>query len=172
MVRFAAGASPVTDDRSVVDFTTPRHARANFGLGEWVTGGLTAAGVGELGLRSELGLREFDRIYAFRDSPLPLVASYGAQSAEAFAADVRARAGRREMKAAALAIGSVRRLAADLRTLGQPARSLEVVDRALSLVPREASAPLREMRTQLLREMGRDAGGGAGDPAGGAGANP
>jgi hypothetical protein len=170
MVRFAAGALPVTDDRSVVDFTTPRHARANFGLGEWVTGGLTAAGVGELGLRSELGLREFDRIYAFRDSPLPLVASYGAQSAEAFAADVRARAGRRELKAAALAIGSVRRLAADLRTLGQPARSLEVVERALSLVPREASAPLHEMRAQLLREMGRR--GGAGDPAGADGAKP
>ena len=90
MVRFADGAPAVTDDRSVVDFTSPRRARANFGLGEWVTGGLTAAGVGELGLRSELGLREFDRAYAFRDSPLPLVASYGSQRP----ADVRRRAAR------------------------------------------------------------------------------
>ena len=156
MVRFAGDAPAVTDDRSVVDFTSPRRARANFGLGEWVTGGLTAAAVGERGLRSELGLREFDRIYAFRDSPLPLVASYGDRDPQAFAAEVRAAAFRREMKAADLAIRAVRRHAADLRTLGQPAQSLAVVDRALALVPRAASTPLHEMRAQLLREMGRE----------------
>ena len=60
------------------------------------------------------------------------------------------------MKAADLAIRAVRRHAADLRTLGQPAQSLAVVDRALDLVPREASAPLHEMRVQLLRETGRE----------------
>jgi spermidine synthase len=156
MVRFAGNAAPVTDDRTVVDFTTPRHARANFGLGEWVTGGLTAAGVGEHGLRSELGLREFDRCYAFRDSPLPLVAGYGPRDASAFAQELRAKAFRRELKAANLAIASARRLAADLRTLGRPARSLEAVDRALALVPREASGPLHQMRAQLFREMGRE----------------
>jgi hypothetical protein len=156
MVRFAGDAPAVTDDRSVVDFTSPRRARANFGLGEWVTGGLPAAAVGEGGLRSELGLREFDRIYAFRDAPLRLVGSYGGHDPHAFAAAVRARAFRREMKAAGLAIRAVRRHAADLRTLGRPARSLEVVERALGLVPREATAPLHEMRAQLLREMGRE----------------
>jgi spermidine synthase len=157
MVRFAADSPPVTDDRSVVDFTTPRRARANFGLGEWVTGGLPAAGVGRQGLRSELGLRDFDRIYAFRDSPLPLVASYGTQDPAAFARELRTRAFRRELRAAGLTIGSVRRLAADLRTLGQPARSLETLDHALTLVPREASAPIQRMRAQLLREMRREA---------------
>ena len=156
MVRFAGDAPAVTDDRSVVDFTSPRRARANFGLGEWVTGGLTAAAVGERGLRSELGLREFDRIYAFRDSPLPLVASYGARDPQAFAAEVRAAAFRREMNAADLAIRAVRRHAADLRTLGQATQSLAVLDRSLALVPAAASAPLHEMRAQLLREMGRE----------------
>ena len=156
MVRFAGNAAPVTDDRTVVDFTTPRHARANFGLGEWVTGGLTAAGVGEHGLRSELGLREFDRSYAFRDSPLPLVAGYGARDASAFAQELRAKPFRRELKAANLATGSARRLAADLRTLGQPARSLQAVERALALVPPEASGPLHVMRAQLFREAGRE----------------
>ncbi len=67
LAAFAGDARPVTDDRSVVDFTTPRHARANFGLGEWVTGGLSVSGVGERGLQSELLLREFDRVYTFRE---------------------------------------------------------------------------------------------------------
>jgi hypothetical protein len=155
LVRFAGDAPPVTDDRSVVDFTVPRRARANFGLGEWVTGGLTAAAVGERGLRSELGLREFDRVYSFRDSPLPLVASYGGRDASAFAAELRERTARREAKAADLAIRAVRRHAADLRTLGRAGEALAVVERALALVPAGSSAPLQEMRAQLLREMGR-----------------
>jgi len=155
MVRFAGDAPPVTDDRSVVDFTVPRRARANFGLGEWVTGGLTAAAVGERGLRSELGLREFDRVYAFRDSPLPLVASYGGRDPSAFAAELRDRTARREAKAADLAIRAVRRHAADLRTLGRAGEALAVVERALALVPAASSAPLLEMRAQLVREMGR-----------------
>ena len=156
MARFAGDAPPVTDDRSVVDFTSPRRARANFGLGEWVTGGLTAAAVGERGLRSELGLREFDRVYAFRDSALPLVASYGGRDAAAFAEELRARTARREARSAELAIRGVRRHAADLRALGRPAEALAVVLRARGLVPSSASAPLLEMRAQLLREMGRE----------------
>ena len=71
LAAFAGDAPPVTDDRSVVDFTTPRHARANFGLGEWVTGGLSVSGVGERGLQSELLLREFDRVYTFREPVAP-----------------------------------------------------------------------------------------------------
>ena len=157
MVRFAGDAPPVTDDRSSVDFTSPRRARANFGLGEWVTGGLPAASVGGRGLRSELGLRDFDRAYAFRDPALPLVASYGARDPQAFAAELRERTARREAKAADLAIRAVRRHAADLRTLGLSAESLAVVERALDMVPPGARAPLDEMRAQLLREMGREA---------------
>jgi hypothetical protein len=121
-----------------------------------VTGGLSAAAVGERGLRSELGLRDFDRVYAFRDPALPLVASYGGREPQAFAADLRERTTRREAKAAELAVRAARRHAADLRALGRPAESLAVVERALTLVPTSSSAPLHEMRAQLLREMGRE----------------
>ena len=155
MVAFAADAPAVTDDRSVVDFTTPRHARANFGLGEWVTGGLPAAGVGERGLVSESGLRPFDRIYSFREAPSGLVTGYGAGDPAAFARELRERSWARELRAAQASVAALRRLAADLRTAGQPARSLEVVEGGLAGVPPEASGPLHAMRAQLLRELGR-----------------
>ena len=155
MVEFAGAVAPVTDDRPVVDFTTPRHARANFGLGEWVTGGLTASGVGEHGLLSELSLREFDRIYAFREPVGDIIARYGDRDPERFAREVREKMRARESKAGRLMLGAARRLAADLRASGQPARSLETLERALALVPRDASGPLHLMRAQLFREMGR-----------------
>jgi spermine/spermidine synthase len=155
MVEFAGAVAPVTDDRPVVDFTTPRHARANFGLGEWVTGGLTASGVGEHGLLSELSLREFDRIYAFREPVGDIIARYGDRDPERFTREVRERMRARESKAGRLMLGAARRLAADLRASGQPARSLETLERALALVPRDASGPLHLMRAQLFREMGR-----------------
>jgi predicted membrane-bound spermidine synthase len=155
MVAFAGSAAPVTDDRSVVDFTTPRHARANFGLGEWVTGGLSASGVGEHGLRSELGLREFDRIYAFREPVRPLVASYGARDPERFAQEVKERMWVREMRAARMTVTALKRLAGDLRATGRPERCLESLDRGLALVPFEASAPIQAMRAQVYRELGR-----------------
>jgi spermidine synthase len=153
LVAFAGGAPPVTDDRSVVDFTSPRRARANFGLGEWVTGGLSISGVGERGLQSELLLREFDRVYTFREPVASLVASYGAREPAAFLAEVREKARARELKAARMMIGSLRRAAGDLRAMGQRERGLEVLDRGLSLVPAEARGPVEEMRAQLLREM-------------------
>jgi predicted membrane-bound spermidine synthase len=153
LVAFAGDARPVTDDRSVVDFRAPRRARANFGLGEWVTGGLSVAGVGERGLQSELLLRDFDRVYTFRETVAPIVASYGGRDPAAFLGEVRARARARELKAARLVIGGLRRVAADLRAMGQPERSLEVLDRGAALVPHEARGPIDEMRAQLLREM-------------------
>jgi hypothetical protein len=155
MVEFAGAVAPVTDDRPVVDFTTPRHARANFGLGEWVTGGLTTSGVGEHGLLSELSLRAFDRIYAFREPVGEIIARYGARDPERFAQEVRERMRARESRAVRLMLDAARRFAADLRATGQPARSLESLGRALALVPLEASGPLHLMRAQLFREMGR-----------------
>lgn len=152
---FAGGVPPVTDDRSVVDFTTPRHARANFGLGEWVTGGLTVSGVGERGLQSELLLRAFDRVYAFREPVVSMIARHGARDPARFAEEVREKMRAREMKAARMTIGALRKAAADLRAMGQPLRSLESLDRGLALVPPEARAPLHAMRAQLYEEMGR-----------------
>jgi spermidine synthase len=154
LAAFASDARPVTDDRSVVDFTTPRHARANFGLGEWVTGGLRVSGVGERGLQSELLLREFDRVYTFREPVEPLIASYAGRDPELFKAEVRQKARERELRAARSMIRGLRREAADLRAMGQLQRSLERLDRGLALLPAEASGPIDEMRAQLLREMG------------------
>ena len=154
LAAFAGEARPVTDDRSVVDFTTPRHARANYGLGEWVTGGLSVSGVGERGLQSELLLREFDRVYTFREPVAPLIASYGGRDPAQLSAEVRENARARELRAAGMMIRGLRREAADLRAMGQPQRSLESLDRGLALVPAEARGPIDEMRVQLLREMG------------------
>ena len=154
LAAFAGDARPVTDDRSVVDFTTPRNARANFGLGEWVTGGLSVSGVGERGLQSELLLREFDRVYTFREPVAPMIASYGGRDPAQFSAEVREKARARELKAARMMIRGLRRTAADLRAMGQLERSLEALDRGLALVPAEARGPIDEMRAQLLREMG------------------
>jgi spermidine synthase len=153
LAAFAADARPVTDDRSVVDFTAPRRARANFGLGEWVTGGLSVSGVGERGLRSELLLREFDRVYTFREPVSPMIAAYGDRSPEGFAAEVREKARAREMRAARSMIGGLRRVAADLRAMGERQQALESLDRGLTLVPAEAAAPIHEMRAQLLEEL-------------------
>jgi spermidine synthase len=154
LAAFAGDAQPVTDDRSVVDFTTPRNARANFGLGEWVTGGLSVSGVGERGLQSELLLREFDRVYTFREPVAPLISSYGSRDPAQFSVEVREKARARELRAAGMMIRGLRREAADLRAMGQPQHSLESLERGLALVPAEARGPIDEMRAQLLREMG------------------
>ncbi len=155
LVELAGSAEPVTDDKSVVDFTTPRHARANFGLGEWVTGGLTTFGVGERGLKTETRLRDFDAIYAFRESAAPLITSYGARDPARFAEELRSRTWSREMSAAGTMLRDLRSLAADLRALGQPSASLEVLERGTKLIPRDASGPLHIMKAQLYEELGR-----------------
>lgn len=155
LVEFAGAAPAVTDDKSVVDFTTPRHARANFGLGEWVTGGLAAVGVGEHGLRAHTRLRDFDSIYAFRESATALIARYGEHDPERFADELRERTWAREMRAAQPTLAELRRLAAELRAQRQPSQSLEIIEHGFALVPRDASAPLYAMRAQLYDDLGR-----------------
>ncbi|MBN2369631.1 MAG: fused MFS/spermidine synthase [Vicinamibacteria bacterium] len=155
LIDFAGAVSPVTDDKTVVDFTTPRHARANFGLGEWVTGGLTALGIGRHGLSSELRLREFDGIYAFRESAQPLVSNHGVHDPERFSEELRARARRREMRAARLTLHTLKLVASDLRALGRKDAALATLQRGRDLVPDEASGPIHVMRAQLLHELGR-----------------
>jgi hypothetical protein len=155
LVAFAGAAPAVTDDKSVVDFTTPRHARANFGLGEWVTGGLATVGVGEHGLRAHTRLRDFDSIYAFRDPATALIARYGDRDPARFAAELGERTWAREMRAAQPTLAELRRLAADLRAQRQLSQSLEIIEHGFALVPRDASAPLYAMRAQLFDEQGR-----------------
>jgi spermidine synthase len=155
LIDFAGAVPPVTDDKTVVDFTTPRHARANFGLGEWVTGGLATQGIGRHGLSSELRLRDFDGIYAFRESVEPLITSYGIHDSERFSEELRERTWRREMTAARLTLDALKRIAADYRALGKAEEALEILRRGLALVPREARGPIHAMQAQLLRELGR-----------------
>jgi spermidine synthase len=155
MVAFADGAPPVTDDRSVVDFTSPRHARSNFGLGEWVTGGLRTFGVGRGGLVSELRLRAFDRVYAMRASPAALVGDYGAWDRAEFAAEVRAQAWARELRATRLTLEALRQVAMEHLAAGRPEHALEALDEGLSLVPPEATGPVQRMRADVLQELGR-----------------
>jgi hypothetical protein len=155
MVAFADGAPPVTDDRSVVDFTTPRHARSNFGLGEWVTGGLRSFGVGRGGLVSELRLRPFDRVYTMRESPADLVADYGPRDPADFQAEVRAQAWARELRATRLALEALRQMALEHLAAGRPERALDVLDDGLSLVPPEATGPVQRMRAEVLQELER-----------------
>jgi predicted membrane-bound spermidine synthase len=155
MVAFADGADPVTDDRSVVDYTIPRRARANFGLGEWVTGGIRTFGVGRSGLTSELRLRGFDRIYARRESPEALVADFGGRGREAFLTEVRGQAWARELRATRRTLEALRQVALDHLAMGRPEAALEGLVAGLALVPAEATGPIHRMRADVLREMGR-----------------
>lgn len=155
MVGFAGDARPVTDDRSVVDFTTPRQARANFGLGEWVTGGIRTFGVDGCGLTSTLRLRDFDRIYALRESPEALVADFGPGGREAFLAEVRDQAWARELRATKLTLEALRQMTMDQLAVGRPERGLRTLEEGLPLVPREATGPIHRMRAEVLQVMGR-----------------
>jgi len=97
--QFAGKIDPVTDDRSVVDYTIPRHARSNFGLGEGLTGGLRISGAGAHGFVSELRFREFDAIYVSRDPVEPLVAEFGSHDPDSFVGEVAQRQKTRETHA-------------------------------------------------------------------------
>jgi len=156
LVEMAGSAAPVTDDRSVVDFTAPRRARANFGLGEWVTGGLNPMGMGGRDQRLEPRLRTFDRIYSLRESASSLVAHHGATDRGRFETELADRVFLREMRAAQVILGDVRRLAAALRAEGLRLESLAAVDRGLQMVRRDFAGPLLAMKGQLLQELGRE----------------
>jgi hypothetical protein len=80
-------------------------------------------------------------------------AAHGERDPAGFAAEVREKARAREMKAARSMIGGLRRVAADLRAMGERQQALETLERGLALVPAEAAGPIHEMRAQLLEEM-------------------
>jgi hypothetical protein len=82
-----------------------------------------------------------------------MIATYGGRDPADFLAEVREKARERERKAARMMIGGLRRVAGDLRAMGQLERSLEALDRGVALVPAEARGPIDEMRAQLLREL-------------------
>ena len=157
LLEFAGDVDPVTDDKTVVDFTTPRHARANFGLGEPVTGGLSMFSVGSHGLKTENRLREFDSIYALRESVAPLIGKYGSHNPSHFLNEVERKKWVREISAAAQITKEVKSLATEYYTLGNLQKSLDTLNRGLGLVPPEATAQIHEKKSELYFRQGRNA---------------
>ena len=148
--KFSQDVPPVTDDRSVVDYTTPRRARANFGLGEWLTGGLHVAGVGPNGLVSELRVRDFDGIYTHRDAVEPLLTNASAPLLE----EIKARRGELEIEAGRKLAWNLMASASDYFEIGQPEKSFETLDWGLEVVGTVASADLLVMKARLCAESG------------------
>jgi len=154
LAKFSNGVPPVTDDRSVVDYTIPRRARANFGLGEFLSGGLSVSGVGPSGLVSELRVREFDSIYTSRDSVKPLLT--GMPPAEL--SELLRRVGERQVEAE-IASGkkitwNILATALDLFKLKETQRAHEVLDWGVRTFGGKPSADLLVMGAALYRQAG------------------
>jgi tetratricopeptide (TPR) repeat protein len=145
----------MTDDKTVVDYTTPRHARANFGLGERVTAGLYVVGVGRHGSAVETDMREFNSVYVFPESVEALVSSYGSRDPEEFLDKVRQKQAKRHVGALRQAICSVMYVGLALRSRGQLQESLDTFNRGLSLVPPAESAGIHAGAALVYHELGR-----------------
>ncbi len=153
---YSRGVAPVTDDRTVVDYTSPRQARANFGLGDFTTGGLRLSGLGKDGLVSELRLRDFDAIYTHRESPEGLITGMSGEKSGSFVKDLKERRAEAETLAGAKIAWNVICTAADYLQLGQRGRSFEVLDWGLRMVGPRASVDLLVMKAELYQQIGRE----------------
>lgn len=156
LLKFAGDVDPVTDDKTVVDYTAPRQARANFGLGEQVTAGLAVFGVGPQGFRTETWVRKFNSIYAFRDPVKPWIGSYGSFDSKQFLDEVHRKQTERELEAAEWISDAVIYLARDFRARGKLEDALDTVRRGLALVPSAASADILREQAAVHQEMGHD----------------
>jgi tetratricopeptide (TPR) repeat protein len=152
---YTADASPVTDDRSVVDYTIPRQARANYGLGEFTTGGLYLSGVGPNGLISELRAREFDRIYTSRDPADPLVGGTDAAARASLLEEVKQRRLEAEAEAGRKLAWNIMASASDYQELKEPEKSFEVLDWGLGIVTGPSRADLLVKKAELYNRSGR-----------------
>jgi spermidine synthase len=152
---YTADVSPVTDDRSVVDYTIPRQARANYGLGEFTTGGLYLSGVGPNGLISELRAREFDRIYTSRDPADPLLGGTDAAARASLVEEIKQRRLEAEADAGRKLAWNVMASASDYQELKEPEKSLEVLDWGLGIVTGPARADLLVKKAEFYNRSGR-----------------
>lgn len=139
---YSKDVPPVTDDRSVVDYTTPRQARANFGLGEFLTGGLSLSGVGPNGLVSELRLRDFDAIYTSRDPADSFIAQAASTAPDRLLDEVKQRRLEAETLAGRKLAWNVRACALDYAHLGQVQKGIAILDWGIRIVGRLASPDL------------------------------
>lgn len=151
---FTADVPPVTDDRSVVDYTIPRHARSNFGLGETLTGGLRAVGASRSGSVSDAKWQAFDRMYVDRDDVAALVAETGDVPRDSFLVAVGERQHRREIDSARTLAGTITSLAQDQFAAGHPRIAMQTLEDGMALVPAPATADLIAMGAFLHLQMG------------------
>jgi spermidine synthase len=155
---YSQAVPPVTDDRSVVDYTIPRQARSNFGLGEWLTGGLNLSGVGPSGLVSELRVREFDSIYTHRepvDSLLLPATTPGDR--DSLLQEIGARRLAAEIQSGRKLTWNLMATASDYTELRRPEKSLEILDWGIGIVGPVPSADLLANKAKLLFAQGRSA---------------
>jgi hypothetical protein len=152
---YTADVHPVTDDRTVVDFTTPRQARANFGLGEFVSGGLSVAGVGPHGLASELRFRAFDAVHTHRDSAESLLSTPGSPLEPSALREIRSRQQMAETQAGRKLARNVIACALDHMYLGDIEKSHAILSEGFRIVGRQASADLLVMRAALFDRAGQ-----------------
>lgn len=157
LVEFAGDIDPVTDDKTVVDYTTPRQVRANFGLGERVTAGVYVIGVGRHGSAAATRAREFNSVYISPESVEALVTSYGSRDPDEFLDRVRQKQARRHVGLLRNLIGSVMSAGMKLRSRGKLQESLDVFNRGLGLVPPAESAGIHAGAALVYHDLGRDA---------------
>jgi spermidine synthase len=155
LAQFTRGVPAVTDDRTVVDYTTPRLARANFGLGESVTGGLNLSGVSQAGLVSELRVRSFDAIYTHRDRPDSLLSALPEPSLKPLLAELDQRRAQDEAESGKKLAWNLMLTASDYQVLGQWEKGLQILDSGTNLVDREGTADLLVMKAILLQKHGQ-----------------
>jgi tetratricopeptide (TPR) repeat protein len=154
LLEFAGNSDPVTDDRSVVDFTSPRYARASFGLGEMVTGGLR---VRSTGFGNNPGdVREFDRVYAFRESVDPRIVNYGSYDPAAFRKELKRLRTSHEVRfSQRFVLPEVMATAQAYVKEGEYQKALDTMDHGLGLVSEPASQPILRFSGWLYHTLGQ-----------------
>ncbi|MDX2108957.1 MAG: fused MFS/spermidine synthase [Verrucomicrobiota bacterium] len=157
MVDFAEAMPAVTDDRTVVDFVSPRRARANFGLGETTTGGLAAVAPEKGALSAELQLRGFDRIYMERKADYSLVTNYGAYAEDAFKKSVQDKQALRDNQWIRQCVQNSIAQAFQLLQAGRSEEALLVFEKAREIVPRGAHARLYAGTAIVYFKQGNEA---------------
>lgn len=151
---FAGNSDPVTDDKSVVDYTSPRYARASFGLGERVTGGLRLRSTGSD--RSDGAVRDFDRVYTFRESVDRLIVNYGPYDAAAFRKELERWRTTYELRfSQRLFLPEVLGLAQAYVKEGEHQKALDTANHGLSLVSEAASQPILRFLGWLHMALGQ-----------------
>jgi tetratricopeptide (TPR) repeat protein len=154
LLEFAGNSDPVTDDKSVVDFTSPRYARASFGLGETITGGLRVRSTG-FG-KGHGDVRDFDRVYTSRESVDPFIVNYGPYDPAAFRQKLKRWRTAYEVRVSqSYLVPEVMATAQAYAKEGEHQKALDAMDHGLSLVSESASQPILQFSGWLYHSLGQ-----------------